>query len=66
MVSSGCYLKLIFDVALRNVESDRIVWAARAANEGGTAMIEKRNRLAAEGIVEELVKEGLLRGGTTN
>jgi len=62
----GGYFKLNFDVTLRNVESDRIVWAARAANEGGTAMIEKRNRLAAERIVEQLVKEGLLSGGTTN
>jgi hypothetical protein len=58
----GGTLEIVYAVALLETKSNQIIWRARAFNRGFAA--EHRNRLTAEAIVAELVKEGVLHGGS--
>lgn len=54
--------KVFYAATLLDVHTDHVVWRATVLHEGGTAVVGKRCRLAAEKMVQSLVLAHVVRG----
>lgn len=57
----GGAAKVIYAAKLLDVHTSRVVWQATVKHEGGTAVVERRSRLAAEKMVQSMVLAHVVR-----